>query len=180
MEEKEYFSEEPESQEEPELKEVPELSGPAEEQKKSPNFGGYSKFFVYSVIAIVFAFFAGFIFIKNYTEKMSDYNEKIIQYDTIKSENSKLQQENENLKQQIAYLNTKSGVESVAREKLGLIKPAEIAIVVLNDDNTKNTKATKQTEKKQSKPNGNNPDKQSEGWFTKMWSSFFGEKTKQE
>ena len=152
-----------------------EMDESAEKQKKLPTSGGYSKFFIYSTI-VIFAFFAGFIFIKNYTAKMSEYKEKIAQYDTVQNENLKLEQENSALKQQIAYLKTKSGVESVAREKLGLIKPSEIAIVVLNDE--KNQETTQRTNSENMQPTDtgekDKSNKNSEGWFTKMWNSLFG------
>jgi len=144
-----------------------EMQFSAEDNKKQTVKGAYPKFFIYAVIAVVFAFFTGFVFIKNYMAKLSEYKEKLAQYESLQTENASLQKENEHLKQQIAYLNTKSGVESLAREKLGLIKPSEIAVVVLNDDKKKFEEQKPSVEEK-------TPNKSSENWFSKIWNTIFG------
>ncbi len=154
--------------------------------KKTGNSGRgvYSKFFMYAVIAALFAFFSGFIFVKNYALKTREYKDKISQFEALKSENDKLQHENELLQQQITYLKTKSGIESVAREKLGLIKPSEVAFVVVNDDKKKAQsqstvgtdipKSEKAPSEEAKSPPVNDDQAVSEGWFQKIWNNIFG------
>jgi len=151
---------------------------------KASNRGVYSKFFVYAIAALLFAFFSGFIFVKNYVVKTKEYKDKIAQFEALKSENEQLQRENEALEQQIDYLKSTSGVESVAREKLGLIKPSEVAFVVVNDKKNpplSQSKTGADIPKPHHSPvnRDNSGDKDegkndSEGWLQKIWNNIFG------
>jgi cell division protein FtsB len=49
----------------------------------------------------------------------------------LESRISALKQENLRLKRRIGYLNTDAGVELLAREELGWVRPGETAVVIL-------------------------------------------------
>ena len=67
--------------------------------------------------------------------KSAEYNAKLAEIKILQQEKEKLEEENEILQSKIEYLKTEKGIESVAREKLGLVKPSEIAFIVVNDKN---------------------------------------------
>ena len=144
----------------------------------------HPKFLVYAVIAVILAFISVFVFVKNYALKMKEYKAKAAQLESMERDNQKLQLENVALKQQIVYLNTKNGVESVAREKLGLIKKSEVAFVVLKNPKSKITSSEVTDAKKDgealpesekiSKVSPTVNEKKSEGWFAHIWHSLFG------
>lgn len=67
-----------------------------------------------------------------YSQKKMEYREKIAQKSQLEQDIGALERENGGLRNRIAFLNTSEGVELIAREKLGLIKPKEIAFVVIS------------------------------------------------
>ncbi len=139
----------------------------------------HPKFLVIAVIAVIFAFISVFIFVKNYAVKTGEFKTKTAQLETLKQENNRLATENDSLKRQIDYLNTKSGVESVAREKLGLIKSSEVAFVVVKDQNKNRksiassapTPAAASYKADESQKNGQKP--KSANWLVTFWNSLF-------
>ena len=118
--------------------------------------------------------------------KSSEHNARLAEIRNIQSENEKIEEENEKLQQKVEYLKTNKGVESVAREKLGLVKPSEIAFVVVNDKNNSKTNSknnldkksgkisskSKQTEIEPVSPKVNNK-KENINWFTLLWRDLF-------
>jgi len=84
------------------------------------------------VFFIAFAACSVFIFYHNYTQKQMEYAKKDEQLKKLETEIAAVENENKQLRREIGHLNTKEGVEEIAREKLGLIKPQEIAFVVIS------------------------------------------------
>ncbi len=63
-------------------------------------------------------------------ERQVEYENKLRSLQKLKECNRRLEKENSLLQEKISYLQTEAGVEEIAREKLGLIKPGEVAYVV--------------------------------------------------
>lgn len=72
----------------------------------------------------------GVKFYNMYLEKKLEYIEKAGEEKRLRQEVSKLEKESEKLKKTRENLKSKSGVEKVARNKLGMTKPKEIPFVV--------------------------------------------------
>jgi len=109
--------------------------------------------------------------------KSSEHNARLAEIRSLQKENEMIEEENEKLQQKVEYLKTDKGVESVAREKLGLVKPSEIAFVVVNDRNNPKSKKEK-TVSNQSNDSKNKPIKVSDkkeniNWFTLLWRDLF-------
>lgn len=71
---------------------------------------------------------------KIWQEKKIECNQKLAEEERIKVEVKRLKKTNAKLRQRIKLLKTNQGVEQVAREKLGLIKPNEIPFIVDEGD----------------------------------------------
>lgn len=99
------------------------------------------KFSLFHFVILGTVFFIFYAFSECYSMKKMEYGDKITQRVRIEQEIASLQAEDRQLKQQIAFLRTNEGVEQVAREKLGFIKPKEIAFVVISTP-TPSTPAT--------------------------------------
>ena len=63
--------------------------------------------------------------------KQSEIEERVDELHSLESEISLAEYRNNQLKAQVAHLSTDAGAEEVAREKLGLVKPGEMAFVVM-------------------------------------------------
>lgn len=87
---------------------------------------------LFTLITIGVFFLVFYAFNAAYKQKKLEYKEKLTQVSQLEQEITKLEKENKELKREINYLNTNEGVEAIAREKLGLIKPKEIAFVVVS------------------------------------------------
>lgn len=156
-------------------------------QKKDRNLVKFKRFLILLIFATIIAFFSSFFFIKYYMVKSSEYHVRVSEIKNLEKEIEQLKEEKTILEKKIEYLKTDNGVESVAREKLGLVKPSEIAFVVVNDKNdpksasSKKIKKTKNENKEEKKENieiSQKPEKTN--WFMLIWNDLFdkGEKKK--
>lgn len=134
--------------------------------------------FVHIVIigAIFFIFYAMSVC---YSQKKIEYQEKLIQQKQIEQEIEILEKDNRKLKSKIAFLNTDEGVEGIAREKLGLIKPKEIAFVVISTQTPLDTSGEKVVEYNKAKTTGLSQEirKESlkkEGWLGRILNRLWG------
>lgn len=64
-------------------------------------------------------------------DRQANFEEKLVELDTLKSERQVLLVHNRKLRDRVGYLETDEGVEEVAREKLGLVRPGELAYAVI-------------------------------------------------
>ncbi|MBR0518667.1 septum formation initiator family protein [bacterium] len=104
-------------------------------QKKERTLTKFKRFLLFLILGTIVSFLISFFFIKSYMVKSAEYNAKLAEIKILQQEKEKLEEENEILQSKIEYLKTEKGIESVAREKLGLVKPSEIAFIVVNDKN---------------------------------------------
>ncbi|MCR5661255.1 MAG: septum formation initiator family protein [bacterium] len=88
--------------------------------------GKLAAFVVLFLIFSVTAWVAPKIFMANSRE----YHEKKAQLDSIYEDIRASQEENDDLRRQLDVMKTPEGVEETAREKLGMIRPGEVAYVV--------------------------------------------------
>jgi cell division protein FtsL len=93
---------------------------------------GWIRHILAYVVLGTLLFFSTTVFTTNYNRKKAEHREKIVQVGQVQQEIGQLEEENKALKKEISFLKTNGGVEEVAREKLGLIKPQEIAFVVIS------------------------------------------------
>ena len=59
------------------------------------------------------------------SDRQAQFEAKLAELDEVKDEVAGLETQNERLREKVALLKTDAGVEEVAREKLGLVKPGE-------------------------------------------------------
>lgn len=64
-------------------------------------------------------------------QKQGEYEAKVDEVRLARQENARLQAKNQQLSALVEHLNTDEGVEQIARDKLGLAKPGEMAFVVV-------------------------------------------------
>ncbi|MDQ7821689.1 MAG: septum formation initiator family protein [Candidatus Eremiobacteraeota bacterium] len=143
-----------------------------EDSSRAKRLRGVFLFLIFSGLA----FFAAYAFNLCYVQKKMEYELKLSQIQQVEQENERLQRENRELKKRIAYLNTKDGVESIAREKLGFIKPQEIAFVVISSPTPHPSKApltpaATDEENIRLKKEIKREYAKEEGWFGKVWNS---------
>lgn len=60
-----------------------------------------------------------------------EYKEKLAELHQSREDNRQLAEQNRQLRALVRHLKTNEGVEEIARDKLGLIKPGELAYVVV-------------------------------------------------
>ena len=146
-------------------------------QKKERTVTKFKRFFLFLIIGTIVSFLISFFFIKSYMVKSAEYNAKLAEIKILQQEKEKLEEENEILQGKIEYLKTEKGVESVAREKLGLVKPSEIAFVVVNDKNatTAQSPKTKKSKKENQIKKDTKKDKEEKkvNWFDLLWRDLF-------
>ena len=65
------------------------------------------------------------------SDRQAQFEAKLAELDEVKDEVAGLETQNERLREKVALLKTDAGVEEVAREKLGLVKPGELAFAVV-------------------------------------------------
>ena len=82
------------------------------------------------VLVCVFTGF-GFAIDKVCSDRQAQFEAKLAELDEVKEEVTTLELQNERLRETVALLKTDAGVEEVAREKLGLVKPGELAFAVV-------------------------------------------------
>jgi len=74
----------------------------------------------------------GYSLFMSYQLKQQETLHKRQEVDLMRRELERVVQQNEQLKLQARFLRTEEGIEKVAREKLGLIRPNETTYVVIN------------------------------------------------
>ncbi len=126
---------------------------------------------------LAFAVCSVFIFYQNYTQKQLEYEKKEAQLQKIEAEITAVENENKQLRREIAHLNTKEGVEEIAREKLGLIKPQEIAFVVISSPTPSSTSLPESSEARSAKNQKLKEEiiresRKEEGWLQKILNKF--------
>jgi len=78
----------------------------------------------------------GFRLYGEYLGKRLTYMEKVAERKRLTQEIQKIEEQNQQLKEREAFLKTRQGVESVARDKLGLTRPGEITFIVVPGERT--------------------------------------------
>ena len=143
--------------------------------KKERTLTKFKRFLLFLILGTIVSFLISFFFIKSYMVKSAEYNAKLAEIKILQQEKEKLEEENEILQSKIEYLKTEKGVESVAREKLGLVKPSEIAFVVVNDKNSTNssTKIKKDKTIKKDNPKKEIKEEKKINWFDLLWRDLF-------
>lgn len=151
---------------------------------------------MYMTVYGLILFTAGLVCINGYHKKSSENNRRLAEIRQIKEENKSIMEENEELQRQIDYLKTPAGVESEARDKLGLVKKDEVAFVVVKDEKGKASADSAPSGSKDGKPDGKDikDDKRKKNaelmkaesgdgdWASvirSMWNDFFGRKDKE-
>jgi cell division protein FtsL len=129
------------------------------------------------VILGTLLFFSFTVFTTNYNRKKAEYGEKVAQVAQVKQEIAQLEEGNKSLKKEVSFMKTNEGVEEVAREKLGLIKPQEIAFVVISTPTPQVHAAPSKTEHKQEdttklKKEIQKESSKSESWFWRFLSKW--------
>lgn len=64
-------------------------------------------------------------------ERQDQFEKKLVEYDEVNAQYHELISHNERMRERVAFLRTPLGVEEVAREKLGLVRPGELAYSVV-------------------------------------------------
>lgn len=64
-------------------------------------------------------------------ERQANFETKLVELEELKTERRVLLAHNARMRERVAYLQTDAGVEEVAREKLGLVRPGELAYAVV-------------------------------------------------
>lgn len=64
-------------------------------------------------------------------DRQANFEEKLVELDDLKNERRTLLSHTKKLKDRVVYLETDDGVEEIAREKLGLVRPGELAYAVV-------------------------------------------------
>jgi cell division protein FtsB len=82
------------------------------------------------VLVCVFTAF-GFALHKVCSDRQAQFEAKLAELDVVKEEVETIAIHNDRLRERVTLLKTDAGVEEVAREKLGLVKPGELAFAVV-------------------------------------------------
>lgn len=112
--------------------------------------GAFKPTFIHIMI-IATIFFIFYAISVCYSQKKIEYREKQAQQRQIEQEIVEIRQENGGLRNEIGFLKTSEGVEEIAREKLGLIKPKEIAFVVISTPSPSDSNEKKNVENNKEK-----------------------------
>ena len=121
--------------------------------------------------------------------KSSEYHTRVSEIKNLEKEREQLEEDISVLEKKIEYLKTDNGVESVAREKLGLVKPSEIAFVVVNDKNDPQSASSKKVKKTKKEETKEEKEKEKENieisqkqektnWFMIIWNDLFDKSEK--
>lgn len=81
-------------------------------------------------LVLIFTAF-GFGLFKVCSDRQAQFEGKLAELDQVKSQVTALNSHNERLGIKVDLLKTETGIEEVAREKLGLVKPGEMAFAVV-------------------------------------------------
>ena len=82
------------------------------------------------VLVLVFTGF-GLALFKICSDRQFQFEDKLAELDDVNGQIFHLNLHNERLSQQVELLKTDEGIEEVAREKLGLVRPGELAYAVV-------------------------------------------------
>jgi cell division protein FtsB len=108
-----------------------------------------------ALLTILLICVIGYNFTLAYNEKQGELQRKQDEIRQYERQIEKLRRENEQLRRDAEALRTEEGVEKVAREKLGLVKPNEVPFVVV--ENAKDESATVVEKKKEAHRAPGNP-----------------------
>lgn len=64
-------------------------------------------------------------------DRQQNFEDKLVELEELKADRRVLLVQNERMQDRVAYLETDDGIEEVAREKLGLVRPGELAYAVV-------------------------------------------------
>jgi cell division protein FtsB len=64
-------------------------------------------------------------------DRQANFEDKLVELEGLKAERRVLRSHNERMRERVAYLDTPEGIEEIAREKLGLVRPGELAYAVV-------------------------------------------------
>ncbi len=64
-------------------------------------------------------------------DRQQNFEDKLVELETLKSDRRVLLSQNKTMRDRVAYLETDDGIEEIAREKLGLVRPGELAYAVV-------------------------------------------------
>ena len=64
-------------------------------------------------------------------ERQANFEARLVELEDLKTERRTLRQHNDRMRERVSYLETDAGVEEIAREKLGLVRPGELAYAVV-------------------------------------------------
>ena len=64
-------------------------------------------------------------------DRQIQFEKKIVELDSVRAQHHDLVSHNERMRERVKFLRTPLGVEEVAREKLGMVRPGELAYSVV-------------------------------------------------
>ena len=64
-------------------------------------------------------------------ERQTNFEDRLVELEELKAEHRVLLVSNHRMRERVAHLETNEGIEEVAREKLGLVRPGELAYAVV-------------------------------------------------
>lgn len=99
--------------------------------KKKPGLSIAAKNSMLSLTLVLLFTAFSFALFKICNDRMSQFESKLAELDEVKGQLVSLELHNERLRDKVKLLKTDEGVEEVAREKLGLIRPGELAYSVV-------------------------------------------------
>lgn len=104
------------------------LSKRQKKRSKQPSLFSKSLFSL-TLVAIFIGF--GFVIFRVCSERQAEFEAKLVELDQVNEQLSDLDFHNTQLAERVELLKTDSGIEEVAREKLGLVKKGELAYAVV-------------------------------------------------
>lgn len=112
-------------------------------RSRQRSFGFAFQFVILWLIVLL-----GVNFFLFFNKKGVEYRQKKEEIVKLQDQIIKLQQEKASMFKKAFFLNTKEGIEKIAREKIGLVKPNELAFVIVSpfcktDDNKEVTNLQK-------------------------------------
>ena len=102
-----------------------EQQPPLQPKKKRPRFSTEVMF----IVSVIFCVSLSIIYLSRYSTIRNLLNRE----DELTRKVEELERDNRKLKQNLQNLQTPEGIERLARERLGLVKPEEIVVVPIND-----------------------------------------------
>lgn len=81
------------------------------------------------------------------TDKQANFENKIAELEQVRAEFAALNVHNARMRDRVEFLRTNEGVEEIAREKLGLVRPGELAYSVIPPPPPKFSESDEQTQR---------------------------------